>query len=179
MDGPRCKLTAALLANLMVTFRPLYSPRTVLTLAVLAAGLTIVGAVPLPAPSATPLERLPEEVFAVILGPDMKAGYNLRSDTWNGNLPAGETKPIHHQFFKGNDYHFYVSTDVRGAKMSLHIYDQDGNLAEDRSWQKQTSDAFFAGAEIRAKSTGSYFLILRVDESPEKRTAWNMAYAYK
>ena len=61
----------------------------------------------------------------------------------------------------------------------LHIYDQDGNLAEDRAWQKEGRRTFFAGAEIRAKSTGSYFLILKVDESPEKETAWAMAYAYK
>ena len=126
-----------------------------------------------------PDERLPEEMFADVLGPDMKAGFNLRSDTWSGNLPTGETKPIRHQFSRGNDYHFYVSTDVHGARMSVHIYDQDGNLAEDRAWQRDSNGTSFAGAEIRAKSTGSYYLILKVDASPEKETAWAMAYAYK
>ncbi len=68
---------------------------------------------------------------------------------------------------------------MKGAKVSVHIYDKDGNLAEDRAWQKQASNAFFAGAEIKARTTGGYFLIVRIDESPEKQTSWSMAYTYK
>ena len=153
--------------------------RIVSLLAVFAIGLTVVRAAPVAQVTDTLSERMPEEVFATVLEPDVRAGYNLRSDTWNGNLPAGETKPIGHQFFKGNNYHFYLTTDVKGAKVSVHIYDKDGNLAEDRAWQKQENNAFFAGAEIKARTTGSYFLIVRVDESPEKQTSWSMAYTYK
>ncbi len=122
---------------------------------------------------------LPEIVFASVLSSDLKQGYTLRADTWNGELPTGETKPIRHQFFKGNDYRFYASTRVRGATLSLHIYDQDGNLAETRSWNKEENATFFAGADIRPTATASYYLILKVDKSPESRTAWAMAYSYK
>ena len=122
---------------------------------------------------------LPETVFAPVIEGDRKQGFTLRADTWEGDLPVGETKPIRHQFIKGNDYRFYVSTVVPGAAISLHIYDQDGNLAESRTWSKAENGAFFAGADIRPTATGSYYLILKVDKSSQPRTAWDMAYAYK
>lgn len=122
---------------------------------------------------------LPETVFAPVLDGDRRQGFTLRADTWEGSLPVGETKPIRQQFFKGNDYHFYLSTNVPGATVSLHIYDKDGNLAESRSWGKEANAAYFAGADIHPASTGSYYLILKVDKSPESRTAWTMAYAFK
>ena len=122
---------------------------------------------------------LPETVFAPVLDGDLKQGFILRADTWQGDLPVGETKGIRHQFIKGNDYRFYVSTTVAGAAVSLHIYDQDGNLAESRSWNRTENGTFFAGADIRPGATGTYYLILKVDKSPRPRTAWEMAYAYK
>ena len=122
---------------------------------------------------------LPETVFAPVLGEDRKQGFTLRADTWEGELPVGETKGIRHQFIKGNDYRFYVSTAVPGAAISLHIYDQDGNLAESRVWSKAENGTFFAGADICPGSTGTYYLILKVDKSPQARTVWDMAYAYK
>lgn len=121
----------------------------------------------------------PEAVFATVIDGDLKQGFTLRADTWNGELPTGETKPIRQQFFRGNDYRFYVSTHVPGAAVSLHIYDQNGNLAENRSWSKEEGTTYFAGANIRPASTASYYLILKVDKSSEPRTAWAMAYSYK
>ena len=122
---------------------------------------------------------LPETVFAPVLTDDLKQGFTLRADTWEGELPVGETKGIRHQFIKGNDYRFYVSTAVPGAAVSLHIYDQDGNLAESRAWNKAENGTFFAGADIRPGTTGTYYLILKIDKSPQVHTAWDMAYAYK
>ena len=122
---------------------------------------------------------LPETVFASVIDGDLKQGFILRADTWDGTLPVGETKPIRHSFIKGNDYRFYISTSVPGAAVSLHIYDQDGNLAESRVWNKENKGAFFAGADLRPSTTGTYYLILKVDKSPQVNTAWDMAYAYK
>ena len=124
-------------------------------------------------------EWVPEAVFASVIGADLKQGYTLRADTWDGTLPVGETKPIRQQLLKGNEYRFYVSTSVPGAAVSVHLYDQDGNLSEKRSWKKEDASASFAGVEFRPSSTGVYYLILKVEKSPETRTAWNMAYAYK
>ena len=108
-------------------------------------------------------------------------GYVLREDTWGGDLPVGEGKAITHQLFKGNDYWFCMGTDVKGAKVSVHVYDGDGNLVEETSWQRDADkgEGGFAGAKINPKRTGTYFLIVKVDKSPEERTSWGLVYAYK
>ena len=109
------------------------------------------------------------------------AGYVLREDTWGGDLPVGEGKAITHQLFRGNDYWFCMGTDVKGAKISVHVYDGDGNLVEETSWQRDADkgEGGFAGAKINPKRTGTYFLIVKVDKSSEERTSWGLVYAYK
>lgn len=109
----------------------------------------------------------------------VKMGYTLREDTWGGDQPVGEGKAITHQLFKGNDYWFCMGTDVKGAKISIHIYDGDGNLVEDDKWQTEKPDGAYAGASVRPKKTGTYFLIIKVEKSPEERTTWGMVYGYK
>ena len=111
--------------------------------------------------------------------PDVRQGYVLREDTWNGDLSVGERKAIAHQLTKGNDYRFYLGADVKGAKLSVHVYDQDGNLAESSSWQRAEGDACMAGASVRPGRTGTYYLIVKIEQSPEASTPWGMAYAYK
>jgi hypothetical protein len=109
----------------------------------------------------------------------VKQGYILREDTWGGDLPVGEPKAITHQLFKGNDYWFCMGSDVKGAKISIHLYDGDGNLVEAESWQNEKGDGAFAGASIKPKRTGTYFLIVKVEKSPEERTTWGLVYGYK
>lgn len=117
----------------------------------------------------------------------IKQGYNLREDTWGGDLPEKEAKAITHQLFKGNDYWFCMGTSTKGAKISIHVYDSDGNLVEEsNSWQrehkdkgKDKSEAAFAGAQVVCKKTGTYFLIVKVEKSDEDRTDWGLVYAYK
>ena len=144
-----------------------------------SAGWWLAAAMPRAIASEEGPDWLPETVFAPVLDGDLKQGFTLRADTWDGALPVGETKPIRHQFIKGNDYRFYVSTAVAGAVISLHIYDQDGNLVESRAWNKEEKGTFFARADIRPSTTGTYYLILKVDKSPQASTAWDMAYAFK
>ena len=109
----------------------------------------------------------------------IKQGYTLREDTWGGDLPVGEAKAISHQLFKGNDYWFCMGTDTKGATISIHLYDSDGSIVESDSWQNAKTDGAFAGAEIRCKRTGTYFLIVKIEKSTEERTAWGLVYAYK
>ena len=62
------------------------------------------------------------------------------------------------------------------AKVSVHIYDSDGKLAEQPdSWAKD----HFAAAHIIPKTTGSYFIIVSVEESPAARTHWALAYGFR
>ena len=77
--------------------------------------------------------------------PYVKEGFQVREDFWGGDLGAGEKKAVRQQLFKGNEYWFWLGTDVEKASMSVHIYDAEGKLVEQPdSWQKGQ----FAAARI-------------------------------
>jgi len=107
--------------------------------------------------------------------PYVKEGFTVREDYWGGDLPVKQSKAIVHQLFKGNEYWFWMGTDNNTAKISVHIYDSEGNLAEVESWQKPHK----AAARIQPKKTGSYYLIVEIEKSPEERTYWSLAYGFR
>jgi len=80
-----------------------------------------------------------------------------------------------HQLFKGNEYWFWMGSDTKNAKISVHVYDSDGNLAEAEAWTKP----HFAAARVVPKKTGSYYLIVEIEKSPEERTYWSLAYGFR
>ena len=108
--------------------------------------------------------------------PYVKQGYQVREDYWGGDLGVGEKKAVRQQLFKGNDYWFWMGTEVEPAKVSVHIYDADGKLCEQPdSWQK----GHFAAAHLDPENTGSYFIIVAVESSPEERTHWALVYGFR
>src|SRR3982074_981536 len=69
--------------------------------------------------------------------PYVKEGFQVREDYWGGDLGVGEKKAVRQQLFKGNEYWFWLGTEVERAKISVHIYDAEGKLAEQSdSWEK-------------------------------------------
>ena len=115
--------------------------------------------------------------FALQAGePYVKQGFQVREDYWGGDLGSGEKKAVRQQLFKGNEYWFWLGTEVDKAKVSVHIYDSDGKLAEEPdSWEK----GHFAAAHVIPKTTGSYFIIVSVEQSPEERTHWALVYGFR
>ena len=115
--------------------------------------------------------------FALLAAePYEKKGFQVREDYWTGALASGERKAIRQQLFKGNEYWFWLGTEVDHAKMSVHIYDSDGKLAErPDSWAKD----HLAAAHIIPKTTGTYFIIVSVEESPAAHTHWALAYGFR
>ena len=108
--------------------------------------------------------------------PYVKQGFQVREDYWGGDLGTGEKKAVRQQLFKGNEYWFWLGTEVDKAKVSVHIYDSDGKLAEEPdSWEK----GHFAAAHVIPKTTGSYFVIVSVEQSPEERTHWALVYGFR
>ena len=107
--------------------------------------------------------------------PYVKEGFTVREDYWGGDLPVKQAKAIVHQLFKGNDYWFWMGTDKENAKISVHVYDSDGRLAEAESWQKPHK----AAARVTPKKTGTYYLIVEVEKSTEERTYWSLAYGFR
>ena len=108
--------------------------------------------------------------------PYVKRGFHVREDYWPGELASGEKKVVRLQLFKGNEYWFWLGTEVDRAKVSVHIYNSDGELAEQPdSWAKD----HLAAAHIIPKTTGSYFIIVSVEESPAARTHYALAYGFR
>jgi hypothetical protein len=108
--------------------------------------------------------------------PYVKQGFQVREDYWGGDLGSAEKKAVRQQLFKGNEYWFWLGTEVDRAKVSVHVYDSDGKLAEESDgWEK----GHFAGAHVIPKATGSYFIIVSVEESPEERTHWALVYGFR
>jgi hypothetical protein len=108
--------------------------------------------------------------------PYVKEGFQVREDYWGGDLAAGEKKAVRQQLFKGNEYWFWLGTEVEKANVSVHIYDSEGKLVEQPdSWQKGQ----FAAAHIIPPSTGSYYIIVSVESSPEERTHWALVYGFR
>ena len=106
----------------------------------------------------------------------VKQGFHVREDYWTGDLASGERKAVRQQLFKGNEYWFWLGTEVDHAKVSVHIYDSDGKLAErPDSWAKD----HFAAAHIIPKTTSTYFIIVSVEESPAARTHWALGYGFR
>jgi hypothetical protein len=108
--------------------------------------------------------------------PYVREGFQVREDYWGGDLAAGEKKAVRQQLFKGNEYWFWMGTEVRRAKISVHIYDKEGKLIEQPdSWQKGQ----YAAAHVIPTSTDSYFIIVAIEESPEERTHWALVYGFR
>lgn len=108
--------------------------------------------------------------------PYVKEGFQVREDYWGGDLAAGEKKAVKQQLFKGNEYWFWLGTEVENATVSVHIYDKEGRLVEQPdSWQKGK----FSAAHIVPQSTDSYFIIVAVESSPEERTHWALVYGFR
>ena len=106
----------------------------------------------------------------------VKKGFHVREDYWVGDLASGERKAVRQQLFKGNEYWFWLGTEVDHAKVSVHIYDSDGKLAEQSdSWAKEHS----AAAHIIAKTTSTYFIIVSVEKSPAAHTHWVLGYGFR
>jgi hypothetical protein len=108
--------------------------------------------------------------------PYVKDGYSMRYEFWHGALKPGEDKQVRHQLFAGNEYWFWVATDVPDAELRVNIYDAEGNLVEAESWQKEN----VAGARLKPEKTGSYIVRVEVLKSTENEpVSWALAYGYR
>jgi hypothetical protein len=107
--------------------------------------------------------------------PYIKEGFTVREDYWGGDMAVEQPKAITQQLFKGNEYWFWMATDVKSARISVHIYDSDGNLCEVDARQKGQ----FASARVVPKRSGTYYVIVEIEKSPNERTHWGMAYGFR
>ena len=107
--------------------------------------------------------------------PYVKEGFTVREDYWGGELAVKSTKAIVHQLFKGNEYWFWMGTTAKDARISVDVFDSEGNLAEIEAWAQPHA----AAARVVPKKTGSYYLIVEVEKSSAARTTWALAYGFR
>lgn len=104
-----------------------------------------------------------------------KNPFILRETWWDGSLKEKEQKLIEHQLFKRNEYWFWAGCSQSGAKINIHIYDQNGNLIEDEAWEK----GHVAGARVIPEASGTYYVRVFLESSDEVPVEWAVVYAYR
>ena len=106
-------------------------------------------------------------------------GFTLREDTWGGELAAGKAKAVSHQLFKGNDYWFCMGSAAAGSTVRVRLYDSEGNAVDTNYWQHEQSDGSYAAAELLCQHTGTYFVVMFAEKTPEERIPWGVVFAYR
>jgi hypothetical protein len=110
------------------------------------------------------------------IGGYAKQGYTIHEeDEWGGDLGVKQSKAISHPLVQGNDYWFCLGTDVNAARISVHLYNEQGQRIETKAWQ----DGSNAGAEALNPPTANYYIVVEVTASPAERTHWAMVYGSK
>lgn len=107
--------------------------------------------------------------------PYVKQGFSIREDAWGGDLGVKDQKAVTAQLFRGNEYWFLTGTDVRGATVTVSVYDSSGRLAQSEAWQRGR----FSGARVVPEKTGTFYAIITVHNSPKERTPWALVYGYR
>jgi hypothetical protein len=107
--------------------------------------------------------------------PYVEKGFAVREEHWSGSTAPKKQNTITHQLFKGNEYWFWLATDVEKATVSVHIYDAKGQLVDEEAWQKGNK----AGVRVVPKVSGMYYIVFTVESSPDKRSRWAIAYGFK
>ena len=107
--------------------------------------------------------------------PYVKEGFTVREDWWGGDLAVKTQKAVVHQLFKNNQYWFWIGTESPTSKVTVHVYDSDGNLCEVEAFSKGR----IAGARVIPKKTGTYYIIVEIEKSDRERTHWAMAYGFR
>ena len=99
----------------------------------------------------------------------------LREAWWNGELNSGDTKIIQHQLFKRNEYWFWLGCSQTESKVSIHVYDSEGKLAEAEAWQDQN----VAAVRVVPKNSGIYYIRVAIEGAEENPAEWGVVYAYR
>jgi len=107
--------------------------------------------------------------------PYLKEGFTVREDQSGGDLAVGERRAVRYQLFKGNEYWFWAAVDVTKAKFHLRVVDGEGNALEAERWERGR----MAGVRVVPPTTGSYFVVFEILDSPEERTGWAVVYGFR
>ena len=104
-----------------------------------------------------------------------KNPFSLREVWWSQETKVKEAKIIRHQLFQRNEYWFWVAADNLKAKISIHVYDDEGKLCDAEAFEKGNT----AGVRVVPRKTGSYYIRVVVEGSPDKKNHWSAVYGFR
>jgi hypothetical protein len=96
--------------------------------------------------------------------PYVEQGFEVREDTWSGEVEPGKPLLVRHQLFRGNEYWFWAGTSWPSATVKVDIFDSEGNSIGLESFAKGN----FAGVRALPEKTATYFIRVVTQYDPEK-----------
>mgnify|MGYP001556248710 CR=1 FL=1 len=101
--------------------------------------------------------------------PYVEQGFEVREDSWSGEVEPGLPLLVKHQLFRGNEYWFWAGTSWPGATVRVDAFDQMGEPVGLESF----SEGGRAGVRVLPDRTGVYFIrvIADYDESSDEAKA--------
>ncbi|MEM9284147.1 MAG: hypothetical protein AAGA96_20195 [Verrucomicrobiota bacterium] len=96
--------------------------------------------------------------------PYVEQGFEVREDSWSGEVEPGKPLLVRHQLFRGNEYWFWGGTSWPGASVKVDIFDSKGNSVGLESF----SDGAYAGVRALPQKTATYFIRVMTDYDPDK-----------
>ncbi|MDF1823084.1 MAG: hypothetical protein P1U68_00490 [Verrucomicrobiales bacterium] len=95
--------------------------------------------------------------------PYVEQGFEVREDSWSGEVAPMKPLLVRHQLFRGNEYWFWAGTSWPGATVKVDIFDIEGNPVSLESFQKDS----FAGARALPEKTATYLIRVVVSYDEE------------
>lgn len=152
----------------------------------LLLGIVMIGIMPLLAdPSPTPSPENPASAVpgeARLLAVEAarvftKEGYRLRDGEWTISLGKGESRLLKVTLFAGEQYGFVAASPVRGAKLTLTLFDPSGHELKAESRNAGSSRP---GLGIAAKASGLYLVKVEcLDGAGSPTVDTSLIYTYK
>ena len=107
--------------------------------------------------------------------PAVKDGFKIRQEYWNGTLKSGEQKIVKQQLFKGNEYWFFLGTELEKATLKVDIFDRKGTKINVET--KIVDNA--AAVRVLAPATGTYIVVFSLTTKEQEQIPWALAYGYR
>ncbi|MEC5126491.1 hypothetical protein VSU19_07015 [Verrucomicrobiales bacterium BCK34] len=106
--------------------------------------------------------------------PYVEQGFEVREDTWSGEVEPGKPLLVRHQLFRGNEYWFWAGTSWPGATVKVDIFDSEGQSVKLEGFVKpppkkdeEFSEGSYAGVRTLPGKTATYFIRVIVEYDHE------------
>jgi hypothetical protein len=100
-------------------------------------------------------------------------GFKIRDGHWSGTLKQGEPAIVAVNLYAGNQYWFSVGANEQGNKLSVQLYDENGQPLSTESFEAEDK----AAAGFSPTGSGQYFVVIAATEASTPTVC--LVYSYK